>query len=213
MEAMLRAAVPQGLRFLTLRAGDFFGPHAPSSWVTKLMMADGRPLRAVTTPEVPGVAHAWAYLPDMAETVLRLAEREAELPAAETFHFAGHVLRGREMAEAIGRAAGEGRLPIRAFNWLPVYLGAPFVTFLREVFEMRYLWRQEIRLDNRRLVAFLGEEPHTALDTAVAAPLRGVRLAGGVVTDTPARASSMMGNAASQAAMGTRDDGSRGLHS
>ena len=95
MEAMLASGAARGLRYLTLRAGDFFGPQAPSSWVTSVLMAGGRPLRAVTTPEVPGVRHSWAYLPDMAETILRLAEREAELPAAERFHFAGHILTGR----------------------------------------------------------------------------------------------------------------------
>jgi nucleoside-diphosphate-sugar epimerase len=216
MEAMLRAAVPQGLRFLTVRAGDFFGPKAPSSWVTKLMMADGKPLRAVTTPEVPGIGHAWAYLPDMAETIARLAAREAELPAAEIFHFGGHFLAGRQMAEAVRRAVGDDRLPIRGFSWLPVYLGAPFVTFLREVIEMRYLWREEIRLDNRRLVAVLGEEPHTALDAAVDATLRGVRAAGEVVTSAPARASSISKTAASEAmseAIGAQHDGSRRLYS
>jgi nucleoside-diphosphate-sugar epimerase len=216
MEAMLRAAVPQGLRFLTVRAGDFFGPKAPSSWVTKLMMAGGKPLRAVTTPEVPGIGHAWAYLPDLAETIARLAEREAEVPAAETFHFGGHFLPGRQMAEAVRRAAGQDGLPVRGFRWLPVYLGAPFVTFLREVMEMRYLWREEIRLDNRRLLAFLGQEPQTALDAAVEATLRGVRASGEVVTSAPARASSGSKAAASQAdseAIGARHDGSRRLYS
>jgi nucleoside-diphosphate-sugar epimerase len=215
MEAMLRAAVPQGLRFLTLRAGDFFGPKAPSSWVTAVLMAKGKPLRAVTTPEVPGVVHSWAYLPDMAEAIARLAEREAELPPAETFHFRGHALRDRQMAEAVRRANGDDRLPIRGFNWLPVYLGAPFLTFLREVIEMRYLWREDIRLDNRRLVAFLGQEPHTPLDVAVSVSLRGVRTGSGVMTSAPRRASSDAGNAAPESdaeAIGARHDGSRTLH-
>jgi nucleoside-diphosphate-sugar epimerase len=195
MEAMLDAATAQGLRYITVRAGDFFGPQAPSSWVTKLLMADGKPLRAITTPEVPGVPHAWAYLPDMADAILHLAEREAELPAAARFHFGGHALTGREMASAVRRADGDGRLPIRSFNWLPVYLGAPFVTFLREMIEMRYLWRTDMRLDNRQLVAFLGAEPHTPLDAAVNEALAGVRAAAaGRVTVAAAHASSSTGN-------------------
>ena len=32
------------------------------------------------------------------------------------------------------------------------------VTTMREMLEMRYLWRKPLRLDNRKLVAFLGEE-------------------------------------------------------
>jgi nucleoside-diphosphate-sugar epimerase len=210
MEAMLDAGTARGLRFVTLRAGDFFGPRAPSSWVTKLMMADGKPLRAIATPEVPGVRHSWAYLPDMAVTIRRLAEREDELPAAARFHFGGHVLTGRAMGEAVRRADGNGRLPIRGFNWLPVYLGAPFVTFLREVIEMRYLWREDIRLDNSRLVAFLGAEPHTPLDVAVAETLRGVREKTERVTAAAARASSSTGNGAVEATGATHGRG-RGL--
>lgn len=169
MEAMLHEAAARGLRTLVVRAGDFFGPHAPSSWVTKLMLGEGQEdLRAVVTPELPGVGHTWAYLPDLAETIALLAGREAALPAEERLHFGGHYLAGRAMAEAVQRAAG-GALPVRAFHWLPVYLGAPFDTFLREVIEMRYLWRVPLRLDNARLVALLGHEPHTPLDAAVRA--------------------------------------------
>ena len=40
--------------------------------------------------------------------------------------------------------------------------------------EMRYLWTTAVRLDNRKLVAFLGEEPHTPIDTALRATLRGL---------------------------------------
>jgi nucleoside-diphosphate-sugar epimerase len=39
---------------------------------------------------------------------------------------------------------------------------------------MRYLWRHPLRLDNRRLVAVLGAEPHTPLDEAVERTLEGL---------------------------------------
>jgi len=39
--------------------------------------------------------------------------------------------------------------------------------------EMRYLWRTPVRLDNARLIAVLGHEPHTPLDEAVFATLVG----------------------------------------
>ncbi len=39
---------------------------------------------------------------------------------------------------------------------------------------MRYLWTTPLQLDNRKLVAFLGEEPHTPLDTALRDTLRGL---------------------------------------
>ena len=166
MEAMLHAAAERGLRSLVVRAGDYFGPHAPSSWVTAAMLNGGKALRKVVTPERPGLAHSWAYLPDLGEAIALLADREASLLPEERMHFGGHYLQGRGMAEAVQRVVG-GALPIQPFGWLPVYLGAPFVTFLREVIEMRYLWTSPLRLDNARLVAVLGQEPHTALDRAV----------------------------------------------
>ena len=166
MEAMLHAASVRGLRTLIVRAGDFYGPRAPSSWLSTVLLRDGKDLRRVVTPERPGIGHAWAYLPDLAETVASLADRDADLAHEERLHFGGHYLEGREMAEAVQRALG-GAVPIRPFHWLPVYLGAPFVTFLREVIEMRYLWQVPLRLDNGKLVALLGEEPRTALDEAV----------------------------------------------
>ena len=166
MEAMLRGT--PGLRALVLRAGDFFGGRGRSSWFAAAMVKPGRALRSVTDPTTPGIGHAWAYLPDFAETVARLAEIEAELPAFDSFHFAGHWTDpGREMAEAIRRASGNPALPVKRFPWAVLYLGAPFVTFLREMIEMRYLWREPLQLDNRKLAALLGGEPHTALDEAV----------------------------------------------
>ena len=52
---------------------------------------------------------------------------------------------------------------------------------------MRYLWRESIRMDNSRLIAVLGKEPHTPLDEAVEATLIGQ---GSIApTRTPAGAS------------------------
>ncbi|MCB8882492.1 SDR family NAD(P)-dependent oxidoreductase [Acidisoma cellulosilytica] len=178
MEAMLAAEAKQGLRYLTVRAGDYFGPHAPSSWVSMIMLQGGKALRSIQTPERQGVRRAWAYLPDVAETIARLAQRERDLPAAETLHFGGHRLQDRQMAEAVARAEGHG-LPVRAFPWALVYVAAPFNTTMRELLEMRYLWREEITLDNTRLRGILGEEPHTPLDQAVTATLAGLRAAKG----------------------------------
>jgi nucleoside-diphosphate-sugar epimerase len=53
-------------------------------------------------------------------------------------------------------------------------LASPFVTTFREMREMRYLWRTHISMDNPRLIAVLGKEPHTPLDEAVEATLIGL---------------------------------------
>jgi len=168
MEAMLKAAANDGVRSLVLRAGDYFGPHQPNSWFRDAIVKPGAPLRSVTYPGDAEVGHAWAYLPDLAEAAARLAAIEASLPPFEALHFGGHWLpRGVEMAEAVRRVCGRADLPIRRFPWALIYAGAPFVTFFREVIEMRYLWRVPLRLDNAKLVSLIGTEPHTPLDAAL----------------------------------------------
>jgi hypothetical protein len=90
------------------------------------------------------------------------------LPVFECFHFGGHWLDpGVMIAETIRHMAGNSKLPIRKFPWIAAFLGAPFVTFLREALEMRYLWRIPLRLDNTKLVSTIGSEPHTSLEAAL----------------------------------------------
>jgi nucleoside-diphosphate-sugar epimerase len=174
MEAILRQAAEEGVRSLTVRAGDFFGIGAPSSWFQIAMVKPGKPVSAVTYPGLHDVGHSWAYLPDLAETIARLVALDEAMPAFEMVHFQGHWLeQGGEMAQSVRRVTGRPDLPIRRFVWPVIYLGAPFVTLFRELLEMRYLWRQPLRLDNRKLVGLIGREPHTPLDEAIRRTLIG----------------------------------------
>jgi nucleoside-diphosphate-sugar epimerase len=199
MEQMLREASEdraQPVRSLVLRAGDFFGGHAPSSWFGTLLVKPGQPLRKVTYPGEPDVGHAWAYLPDLADTLVRLMALDVQQPGRlasfEVLHFGGHWLPcGIEMAQAIVRvglaaheAAAPGvpaKLPIKPLPWALLALVSPFVEVLREMREMRYLWQVPLRLDNRKLLALLGQECHTALDEAVLASLQALGCIPGAV--------------------------------
>jgi nucleoside-diphosphate-sugar epimerase len=172
LEQRLAAVAEDGVRSLVVRAGDFFGPATDTSWLTEGWVKKGRPLRAVTLPGPAGVAHDWAYLPDLAESFVRLVEREAELPAFAVFHHRGHVLTGAEMIAALERVAGR-QLARHNLPWLAMAALSPFVEMLREMLEMRYLWEIPVLLDNGRLTAFLGAEPHTPLDQALRTTLEG----------------------------------------
>ena len=168
MEQLLEAAAKDGVRSLVVRAGDFFGPHQLMSWFKDGIIRPGKPLTSITYPGMLDVSHAWAYLPDLAETISRLADIEATLPAFQSVHFSGQWLeRGIEIAESIRRVVGNPALPVKRLPWIVFYLAAPFVTFMREALEMRYLWQTPLRLDNTKLVALIGPEPHTPLDVAV----------------------------------------------
>ncbi|HEV2365614.1 MAG TPA: NAD-dependent epimerase/dehydratase family protein [Caulobacteraceae bacterium] len=171
MERALEQASHQGVKSLILRAGDFYGPGQPFglfSWL--LVRSGGRPL-ALMRPGPADVRHAFAYLPDLAETLARLAEREAELPVFARFHFAGDFVTPAQLAAAVRGALSRPRLPVVPFPWPLVRVGGLADETLRELWEMRYLWRTEIGLDGSRLAAFVGEVPATPLEAAVGAAL------------------------------------------
>lgn len=175
MEARLKDAAAEGVRSLIVRAGDFFGPKSGNNWFSQGLVKPGRPVTAISNPSRNGVGHQWAYLPDVAETMLRLVERDDQLPVFANYHMAGHWdADGMQMAAAIARAVGKPSLKVGAFPWWIVPLAAPFVTVFRELLEMRYLWREPVRMSNARLLAMLGKEPHTPLDEAVRCTLDGL---------------------------------------
>jgi nucleoside-diphosphate-sugar epimerase len=176
MEQLLAdAAVSRGVRTIAVRAGDFFGPGVTGSWFPQAVAKGGRSTKVLRDLTKPGVGHTWAYVPDLAETFARLVDRRETLAAYELVNFQGHWMDpGRAMAEAAQRVIGRADLAIKPFPWVSLYLGAPFVTFLREAIEMMWLWRHPFRLENRKLERLIGPKPHTPLDLAVAATLDGV---------------------------------------
>lgn len=170
MERRIKAA---GVPALILRAGDYFGPRPGNNWFSQGLVTPGKPVRSVTWPGDPGVGHAWAYLPDVADTFARLLDREADLPRFARYHFGGIWDRdGSEFIAAIRAAAGRP-LTVRRMPWGLLPLAAPFNATLRELIEMRPFWRHPVRLDNQALIDFLGEEPRTppaeALERTLAA--------------------------------------------
>jgi nucleoside-diphosphate-sugar epimerase len=178
LERRLREATQQGARVIIVRAGDFFGPRAGNSWFSQGVPKPGRPVAVVTLPGDRGVGHQWSYLPDVARTMVELLARRERLEPFANFHMSGHWdADGTQLATAIQRVVARrtGKVPTtRTFPWWLVRFASPFVATLRELLEMRYLWRQPVRMRNARLLAVLGREPHTPLDEAVEATLVGV---------------------------------------
>lgn len=169
MEQALRKA---GVKVLIVRAGDFFGPKPGNNWLSHGLVKSGKPLAALTYPGAPSVPHCWAYLPDVAETMVSLAMRD-DLADFETFHMRGQTLTGDELAAALSQAAGR-RLAVSRLPWIAIKAIAPFNETMREMLEMRYLWDRPVLLDNTKLVARLGAEPHTPIVEALKAALAGM---------------------------------------
>jgi nucleoside-diphosphate-sugar epimerase len=172
LERRLCAASAEGLRVLVLRAGDFFGPAAPNSALGWITTRKGARLTGVYQAGPADVGHAFAYMPDLGETLARLVDAEDRLGAYEVFHFKGHWLdRSGDLADTIKKVVGRPDVKISAFPWLLVRLLSPFNETFRELLEMRYLQQKPIGLANDKLVAFLGEEPRTPFETALRATL------------------------------------------
>jgi len=168
MERRLRRAADRGeVKVLIVRAGDFFGAKAANNWLSQGIIAPGQRPSAITYPGKPGIGHQWAYLPDVAEIMVRLIEHHG-LADFATFHMEGHWdADGTEMVAAIQRVLGGKPFPVKRLPWFALRLAAPFVPLMRELAEVKYLWDQPVHLRNERLVSTIGPEPRTPLDEAL----------------------------------------------
>ncbi|MEA3389159.1 MAG: SDR family NAD(P)-dependent oxidoreductase [Pseudomonadota bacterium] len=167
MERRLQAAAGAGTPVLIVRAGDFFGPTGGNNWFSQALVKPGRPVAAIGYPGKAGVGHQWAYLPDVAETMVQLLDKD-ELERFAVFHMEGHWdADGRQMIAAIREASENPGLKTQRFPWTLMRVLSPVVPLFRELSEMRYLWRTPIRMSNARLIGVLGAEPRTPLSEAV----------------------------------------------
>lgn len=165
-----------GLRAVVLRAGDYYG-EADASWfahVVKRALAG----KGLAWPSRLELGHTWAYLPDLAVAAAELVERGAGLSSYEEFCFAGHHVTGDEMAAAIRRALGRLGLGARPMPWGLMQLARPFSAFVRELFDVRYVWTEAMPLDGRKLARILGPAlVGTPLDEAVGRAVEGLGVA------------------------------------
>ncbi len=170
MEDAFRSAAADGVHTVILRAGDFIETEKTGNWFDTYIAA--KVDRGVAVyPGPRDVVHAWAWLPDMARAMVGLAGRETQPEAGfETFNFEGYNLTGDELIAALERAAGRP-LGRKGFPWFALSFVAPFMPLLREVMEMRYLWRVPHALDGARLRTALPDFAPTPLDGAIHAAL------------------------------------------
>ena len=166
MEQRLKEATTKGAKVLILRAGDFIGAGAPSTWMQELIKPRKKSIK-LSSAGPRDLNHSWAYLPDVAQTIAELLQNKEQLPAYSVFHFKGYQISFNEIANAIHTATGK---PVTQTNfpWWLIRLVAPFFPMLRNLLEMRYLWNREVNLDEEKLCNTLGKPvPHTPLPVAL----------------------------------------------
>jgi len=166
MEARLKLASARGARVLMLRCGNFIGAGISGSWLAHLLKRS-RQGYVLSTTGPRHLKHAWAYLPDVAQTIVALLAQAATLPVFGVFHFRGYEASFDDIAATVAAATGE-RVALKRFPWWALRLAAPFSPWFRSLVEMRYLWEREVRLDETRLSALLGNAlPSTPLAEAL----------------------------------------------
>jgi nucleoside-diphosphate-sugar epimerase len=169
MEQRIHEACDRGMRAIVLRAGDFFG-GGRGSWFDLVIVKEISRSRLVY-PGPLNVVHPWAYLPDFASAMVRLAEQRDRFGAFETFGFPGHAATGQEFIAAI-EAVTKGTFNVRSMSWWLLKTFGQFTALGRELAELEYLWRVPHRISGEKLKSAIGEVPHTPLNEAVAASLR-----------------------------------------
>jgi nucleoside-diphosphate-sugar epimerase len=185
MERRLSAAAGEGVDSVVIRAGDFFGGPGRGTWFDMALatkLGKGR----LVYPGPDDLAHAWAYLPDLAQVFVRVAEQRAQLLGHHRLHFAGHTLTGEAMREALEQVVGHSLRPA-GMPWALIRLLAPFMPMWRELLVMRYLWQRPHALDDAGLRALIGSVPQTPLPQALRSALVELDLPIGAAT-TPAHA-------------------------
>jgi nucleoside-diphosphate-sugar epimerase len=173
MEKRLQEATNDGmLRAIVIRAGDFYGTGT-GTWLDQAVAKDLRKGR-ITWPGKLDVATPWAYLPDLAGALVRVAERREQLPAFSQLHFSGHTATGQEWINVLTSVAREngwlsdtGEPKVRAIPWPLFRLLGPLMPNFAALAEMQYLWRTPHQLDNRELLSLIGDEPRTSFEDAV----------------------------------------------
>ncbi len=166
IEALYRERAESGrLRTIVLRAGDFFGEGAAKSWMHLIVAKEMRQGR-ITMPGGPDTIHAWAWLPDLAETAVRLAGVEGQLGRYEVFHFEGHNVTARQIRDAAQAEVGR-KMKLASLPRLVFPLMGLFDPVVKATIEMLYLWDVPHAMKDGRLAGVIGEVPHTPLVDAL----------------------------------------------
>ena len=169
IEQRTREACDRGMRAIVLRAGDYFG-SGRGSWLD-LVIAKELNRNRITYPGPLDVVHPWAYLPDFADTLVRLAEVRDRFPPYETFGFPGYAVTGQQLIDTI-ETATRATFNVKNMGWWLIKSFGRLTTFGRELAEIEYLWRVPHRISGDRLKAAIGTIPHTPLPKAIAMALR-----------------------------------------
>lgn len=147
-----QAAIDQQVQTLIIRAGDFYGA-SQGTWVDLSLLRDLKKGRFTYPSEHWEIPHAWAYLPDLAQAFVALAQQAPKLPMFAQWLFAGHNFTGEQLLTLsenyLGKPLKRAPTPWGLFK----VLGVVNKNF-KLLTSMRYLWNKPHQLIDTRLATW-----------------------------------------------------------
>lgn len=166
MEAAYKAS---GVQTLVVRAGDYIDTEASGNWFDMIIT---KPLAKgyISYPGPLSCPHAFTFLPDVAATMVSLANKRHTLAQFEDVAVPSLSLTGHALADALGDVVGR---PVRAkmMAWLPLRIASIAWPMGRALVEMRYLWRKPHHIDATRHSELCPDVAQTPLQDALAQAL------------------------------------------
>jgi nucleoside-diphosphate-sugar epimerase len=159
MENAYRAS---GVQTLVVRAGDYLDTEASGNWFDMIIakpLSKGR----ISYPAPVDIPHAFTFLPDVAATMVALAEKRRTLGLFEDVAVPSYSLTGEEMAKAISHVTGR-EIIAKPMAWWPIRMASIVWPLGRSLIEMNYLWRKPHFIDASRHAALCPELIQTPLD-------------------------------------------------
>jgi nucleoside-diphosphate-sugar epimerase len=160
-DLVLAADNPHGMRTTILIPPDFYGPDSELSYVHSVFDAalHGGTANLIGPIDTP---HEFIFVPDLAETLIALSEKEEAYGKAWNVAGPGLITTRQFTEQVFGAVHQKPRLRV-AGKFMLRALGV-FKPLLRELVEMHYLWTTPVKLDDtrlRRLLPNLRKTPYT----------------------------------------------------
>ncbi len=154
-----------GVQTIVVRSGDFLDTEASGNWFDMIIakpVAKGH----ISYPAPLDRPHAFTYLPDIAATMVALANKRGELAMFEDVLVPSFILTGTTLAAAISDVVGH---PVRAkrMSWWPIQIASVAWPLGRALVEMRYLWCKPHHIDASRHAELCSDVAQTPLRDAL----------------------------------------------
>lgn len=166
MEAAYRAS---GVQSFVVRAGDYLDTQASGNWFD-MIIAKPVPKGKISYPGLLDCPHAFTFLPDVAATMVALAEKRHSLGMFEDVSVPSFTLTGEELAQAISTVVGR-RIVAKPMAWWPLHIAKIVWPMGRALIEMRYLWHTPHHIDATRHAELCADVTMTPLHVALAQAL------------------------------------------